>query len=63
MRASRLKDMPGIGVDRMGAAADALSDPEVLRLENMDTDLRPDPWAVERTRAAIGEDEANSYLP
>ena len=47
----------------MGAAADALSDPGVLRLENMDTDLRPDPWALEASRAAIGKDDANSYLP
>ncbi len=63
MRASRLSGMPSIGVDRMGAAADALSDPEVLRLENMDTDLRPDPWVLEAARTAIGEDDANSYLP
>ncbi len=63
VRASRLNGMPSIGVDRMGAAADALSDPEVLRLENMDTDLRPDPWALEAARASIGEDDANSYLP
>lgn len=47
----------------MGAAADALSDPEVLRLENMDTDLRPDPAALEAARGAVGEDVANSYLP
>ena len=39
------------------------SDPEVLRLENYDTDIPPHPDAVEATRAAIGRDEANSYLP
>ena len=39
------------------------SDPEVLRLENYDTDIPPHPNAVEATRAAIGRDEANSYLP
>lgn len=39
------------------------SDSEVLRLENYDTDIPPHPNAVEATRAAIGRDEANSYLP
>ncbi len=62
-RATRLMDMPGIGVDRMGDAADALADQAVLRLENLDTDLRPDPAALEAARLAIGEDDANSYLP
>ncbi len=62
-RATRLMDMPGIGVDRMGDAADALADRAVLRLENLDTDLRPDPAALEAARLAIGEDDANSYLP
>ena len=40
-RPARLAEMPGIGVDRMGNAADALADPTVLRLENLDTDIRP----------------------
>src|SRR5262249_3171623 len=34
-----------------------------LRLENYDTDIPPHPDAIEATRAAIGRDEANSYLP
>src|SRR3954471_16593434 len=62
-RPSRLADMVGIGVDRMGDAADAASDPELLRLENMDTDLRPHPAALEATRRAVDDDAANSYLP
>jgi aspartate/methionine/tyrosine aminotransferase len=64
-RVTRLRDLPGIGVDRMGAAADALAarDPSVLRMENLDTDLRPPAAAIEATRDAIGRDEANSYLP
>ena len=41
MTVSRLAGMAGIGVDRMGNLADQLRDPEVLRLENLDTDLRP----------------------
>ena len=62
-RPSRLKDIPGIGVDRLGSAADAMADPAVLRLENLDTDLRPWPGALAETRRAIDEDAANSYLP
>ena len=37
--------------------------PDVLRLENLDTDIPPPVEATEATRAAIGEDEANSWLP
>ena len=63
VRPNRLKDIPGIGVDRMGNAADALADPAILRLENLDTDLRPHPAALEATRRAVDLDPANSYLP
>lgn len=61
-RPARLKDIAGIGVDRMGSIADA-SGRDFLRLENLDVDIPPDPAAVERTRAAAAEDTANSYLP
>lgn len=63
MSVSRLRAVPGIGVDRMGDAADAANDPEILRLENLDTDLRPPTVALEATRGAIDDDRANSYLP
>jgi aspartate/methionine/tyrosine aminotransferase len=63
MTVSRLRDVPGIGVDKVGDAADAEADPRFLRLENLDTDLRPPRIALEVTRDAIGQDEANSYLP
>jgi aspartate/methionine/tyrosine aminotransferase len=63
MTVSRLRDIPGIGVDLIGDAADAAADPDILRLENLDTDLRPPRVAVELTRAAIDDDAANSYLP
>jgi N-succinyldiaminopimelate aminotransferase len=63
MSVSRLAGMAGIGVDRMGHLADASGDPEILRLENLDTDLRPPPGVVEATRQAAAEDAANSYLP
>jgi N-succinyldiaminopimelate aminotransferase len=57
----RLKDIPGFGIDRVAAAAG--DDPDVLRMENLDTDLPPPAEAMEATRAAIGDDEANSWLP
>jgi aspartate/methionine/tyrosine aminotransferase len=63
MSVSRLRHIPGIGVDRMGAAADALGDPEVLRLENLDTDLPPPTVARRVTHEAVDRDDANSYLP
>jgi len=63
MRVSRLRDIPGIGVDRMGQAADDAQSVEMLRLENLDTDLRPPREAIDATRAAVDRDEANSYLP
>jgi aspartate/methionine/tyrosine aminotransferase len=61
-RPARLKDIAGIGVDRMGSIADA-SGRDFLRLENLDTDIPPDPAAIARTRSAASEDAANSYLP
>ena len=36
---------------------------DVLRLENLDTDLRPPQSALEFTRQAVDDDDANSYLP
>ena len=63
MTVSRLRDIPGIGVDKVGDAADAAADPRILRLENLDTDLRPPAVALEATHAAIDRDDANSYLP
>ena len=57
----RLRDIPGFHIDRVAAAAG--NDPDVLRLENLDTDLAPPPEAVEATRAAVGTDDANSWLP
>lgn len=62
-RVSRLAEVPGIGVDRMGNAADAAKDPAILRLENLDTDILPPKIAIEATREAVALDESNSYLP
>jgi aspartate/methionine/tyrosine aminotransferase len=61
MRVSRLDEIPGFNIDRVAAAAG--SDPNVLRMENLDTDLEPPPGVVEATRAAIGTPEGNSWLP
>lgn len=63
MTVSRLAMIPGIGVDRMGNAADALGSADMLRLENLDTDIPPPQCAVDATIAAIRRDDANSYLP
>jgi aspartate/methionine/tyrosine aminotransferase len=57
----RLEHIPGFSIDRVAAAAG--DDPDVLRMENLDTDIPPPAEALDATRAAIGEDEANSWLP
>jgi aspartate/methionine/tyrosine aminotransferase len=61
MSVRRLHDIPGFNIDRVAAAAG--DDPEVLRMENLDTDVPPPPPAVEATRAAVGMDATNSWLP
>jgi aspartate/methionine/tyrosine aminotransferase len=61
MIVKRLEGIAGFGIDRVARAAG--EDPEVLRLENLDTDLRPPRVAIEATHAAIEDDGANSYLP
>jgi aspartate/methionine/tyrosine aminotransferase len=61
MSVARLEHIPGFSIDRVAAAAG--DDPDVLRLENLDTDIPPPEEAMEATRAAIGDDDANSWLP
>lgn len=63
MSVSRLENISRIGVEQMGSLADSLHDPDLLRLENLDTDMRPPPAAVAFTKRAIDDDDANSYLP
>jgi aspartate/methionine/tyrosine aminotransferase len=60
-RPRRLARLPELGVDAAARAAGA--DPEVLRLENLDTDVPPPPAVLEATHDSIGRDVANSYLP
>jgi aspartate/methionine/tyrosine aminotransferase len=61
MRAARMRDIPGFGIDKVAAAAG--DDPDVLRMENLDTDLPPPPGVIEATRDALGETQYNSWLP
>ena len=61
MGVRRLRGIPGFSIDRVAAAAG--DDPDVLRLENLDTDVAPPPAAVRRTAEVAGEDDANSWLP
>jgi aspartate/methionine/tyrosine aminotransferase len=61
MRARRLRDVPGFGIDKVAAAAG--DDPDVLRMENLDTNLPPPPTVIEVTRDAIGPLEYTSWLP
>jgi len=63
MTVSRLREIQAIAVDRTGGSADAAHDPEILRLENMDTDIAPPPEALAATHEAISRDDCNSYLP
>jgi N-succinyldiaminopimelate aminotransferase len=63
MSVSRLTHIAQIGVEHMGDLADSRNDPDVLRLENLDTDLRPPQSALDYTKRAVDGDHANSYLP
>lgn len=61
MGVRRLREIPGFNIDRVAAAAG--DDPEVLRMENLDTDVRPPAAAIAATRDALDRDAANSWLP
>lgn len=61
MSVKRLAGIPGFAIDEVAARAG--DDPDVLRMENLDTDLAPPAGAVAATRAVLGSDDANSYLP
>ncbi len=63
MSVSRLEHITKIGVEQMGDLADSLNDAEILRLENLDTNIPPPQSAVRYTKDATDDDDANSYLP
>jgi aspartate/methionine/tyrosine aminotransferase len=60
-RTERFREIQPFGIDRVAAAAGEA--PDVLRMENLDTDVPPPPSAVAATRDAVGTDDANSWLP
>ena len=59
-RAARMDGIAGFGIDRVAAA---VLDADVLRLENLDTDLGLPPEAISVTRAALDDPVSNSWLP
>ena len=61
MIAKRLQAITGIGLDRVADSAG--TDPDVLRLENLDTEIPIPAVALEETRRAIVDDDSNSWLP
>ncbi|MBE1557328.1 pyridoxal phosphate-dependent aminotransferase [Nonomuraea africana] len=58
---SRFAQVRSFDIDRVAAAAG--SDPDVLRMENLDTDVPPPPAAVEATVHALTTGQGNSWLP
>lgn len=60
-RPARLSTITGFDIDRVAAAADER--PDVLRLENLDTDLAPPAAALAASWEALDAGEGNSYLP
>lgn len=62
-RPSRLTHIHGIGVDTMGESGDAATSTDLLRLENLDTDIPIYPAALEKAKELVTSDPANSYLP
>lgn len=61
MGTQRMAGIPGFGIDRVAAAVG--DDPDVLRLENLDTDVLPAAQALQATRDAVEQRDANSWLP
>ena len=59
-RAARMEGVAGFGIDQV---ADAVIGADVLRLENLDTDLPLPPEAVSVTRSALDQPVSNSWLP
>jgi aspartate/methionine/tyrosine aminotransferase len=63
MTTKRVSQITGIGVDATARAADTAPSADLLRLENLDTDLRPPQAAIDTSKTEIDADTANSYLP
>jgi aspartate/methionine/tyrosine aminotransferase len=63
--AKRMQAIRGFGIDAVAAAAETRPGArwQVLRLENLDTDLPLPPEAIPATREALATAKANSWLP
>lgn len=59
--AERLQPIPGFNIDRVAAAAG--DDREILRMENLDTDVDVPAGVKEATKEAVDRLDANSWLP
>jgi N-succinyldiaminopimelate aminotransferase len=56
-----MREIPGFGIDKVAAAAG--EDAEILRMENLDTDLRPPPGVIPATQEALEDIAYSSWLP
>jgi N-succinyldiaminopimelate aminotransferase len=63
MITNRLAAMRGIGVDKSTEIAEAADDENILRMENLDTDLAPSDDIIEETKRSVSGKGSNSYLP
>jgi N-succinyldiaminopimelate aminotransferase len=63
MITNRLANMKDIGVDRASELAEAADDENILRMENLDTDLTPSDDIIDETKRAVSAKGVNSYLP
>jgi N-succinyldiaminopimelate aminotransferase len=63
MITNRLAGMKGIGVDKATEMAEAADDENILRMENLDTDLSPSDDIIEETKKTVSSKGVNSYLP
>ncbi len=60
-RTARFGNIQPFGIEKVAAAVGEA--PDVLRMENLDTDLSPPAAAIAATREAVGAREGNSWLP
>lgn len=61
MTVKRLAHLRPLGIRAIAESGQVAAD--ILRLENIDTDIPPAPAAIAATRDSVGTDDANSYLP
>ena len=59
-RVRRFDDIPGFTIDRVAAAAG--EDPDVLRMENLDTDVPPPQAAARKTADVLSDKQSSNRL-